>query len=876
MESFASFMGSSVSGLFGSRRNREPWDPNAYVCVYQTNDLNEPKTEITKGNVIGGCNTFETQIFKGDSPTVIDKQTVYSPAYSTITENLPQAFVESHSCVHDIPAKELRQVREDLGGDMADRGRWGRGAGDGVSASLTEMPLSGTQQVQHGPVSVSGPAYSNELYDQGFISMSAVPMVRAGRYRDPVTGVEYDTYESAMPPPDSDYEESVNAPGRNVKLAHIQGGWSDTTARPTKREVLEDDFNLQYDRSINTYGTYDASRLVERFERNNRFTRDDEHPDPEGPILVGAPANQDGNQGNVKIRYLPYVVPTNRGKWAETTFRNSIDPGASLGNTAQMVSQTFTNWPCARMENTRQDGGGVHPTVNTQGFVDMQVGDGRRDIMNTQRSANEGRYRYSGPAGTFVNAEQMHDAAVELPTGFSGLDAYDGVYGAHGSSGVAPGSVVHGQLDAPRGVSGLESNNGAGYGGGSSGGGGGNNGGVQGQVVYGQLDVSCGVSGLDAQDASYYGSYGGSDGEQQRDMATDVPTRLTGMESVDLSSFTGLSGGGGGGGGGGGQSVRLGTEIVETPTKQTGMSPIDASRFGGVNDQNAAGQQLRTSIAHLSNRQTGMSPMDASGFGGVNGHASGQQVYPRHFDTHTSKTGLGAMGESSIGAGLAGVMQNGVHAQASPQVVTIQSRAGVDTVSMSSHGSYGGMAAPHGQSVQQMVVQPTAKSGMAPSAGVPYGSGRVGAGGISEVGTVVLADSYNLRGKNKLEKLKSLYAAVQLQSSAAQTSVPHVTTFNGKKGEENSIRIPSSSLYGSENSGYGMENWAVSTQLDSKREHGYNAAAISPITDDSTRYLGHYNQTVETLNSRQFSNFSHPVASASMADFMQEREMCGL
>ena len=103
-----------------------------------------------------------------------------------------------------------------------------------------------------------------------------------------------------------------------------------------------------------------------------------------------------------------------------------------------------------------------------------------------------------------------------------------------------------------------------------------------------------------------------------------------------------------------------------------------------------------------------------------------------------------------------------------------------------------------------------------------------------------------------------------------------MTTFNGKKGEENSVRIPSGSLYGSENSGHGLENWAVSTQLDSKREHGYNAAAISPITDDSTRYLGHYNQTVETLNSRQFSNFAHPVASASMANFLQEREVCGL
>jgi hypothetical protein len=423
------------------------------------------------------------------------------------------------------------------------------------------------------------------------------------------------------------------------------------------------------------------------------------------------------------------------------------------------------------------------------------------------------------------------------------------------------------------------------------------------------------MESVDLSSFTGIGSAGSTYGEQQRDASLDAPTRRTGTEIVDFSSFTGVGGSGtmgSGGGIGGGQSVRLGTSMVELPTKQTGkvlmgtsqlggvndqdargqqlrtaiahvankhtgMSPIDASTFGGVNDQNAEGQQLRTAIAHLPNKHSGVSSVDASSLGGVNDqNATGQQMYPLHFDAHTSKTGLGAMGEYSIGAGLAGPGPQGMHAHAASPIVTAQSRTGVDTISTSSHGSYGGVAAPHGQSAAQLVVVPTSKSGMMPSAGVPYGSGRVGAGGISEVGTVVMADSYNLRGKNKLEKLQSLYAAVQLQSSGAQTSVPLVTTFNGKKGEENSVRIPSGSLYGSENSGHGLENWAVSTQLDSKREHGYNAAAISPITDDSTRYLGHYNQTVETLNSRQFSNFAHPVASASMANFLQEREVCGL
>ena len=982
MESFAAFMGSGVSSLLGSRRNRGHWDPHAYVLdsngcapalalaplssfsplsplspqwmgalypseysAYQ--EPRYPKFPCRDGD--GGCSS------EVDLPLPYG----YPPPYNEVVDNKPlRVVVDSESCTHDIPSKELRQVREDVGANMADRARRGRGAGDGVSASLTEMPLSGTQQVQHGPVSVSGPAYSNALYEQDFISMSAVPMVQSGRYRDPLTGAEYNTYESAMPPPDSDYEESVNAPGRNVKLAHIQGGWSDTTARPTKREVLEDDFNLQYDRSINSYGTYDASRLVERFERNNRFTRDDEHPDPEGPVLEGVPANQDGNQGNVKIRYLPYVAPTNRGKWAETTFRDSIDPSASLGNTAQMVAQTFTKWPCARAESTRQDGGGVQPTVNTQGFIDMQAGDGRRDIMNTQRSANEGRYRYSGPAGTAVNAEQLQDGVVEVPTGFSGLDAYDGVHGSHttstGSGGVAP----HGHVDLPTGISGTRAFDGSGYGGlytgeaqgggvygapdvprGTSGvsgydgagyGGGGGNGEAHGVVMFGELDAACGVSGLDAQGASYYGASGGQDGEQARALSVDVPTHTTGTSIVDAANFASSGGGGGvaGVGVGGVQSVPLHAEIAQLSNRSTGMSPIDAATVvGGVTvpSATAAGQMYplhfdsHTSKAgvgaggygvgagagagagtggeagasvyplHFDAQTSKSGVVSAGGYGfgagagagAGTGAEAGSSVYPLHFDAQTSKTGLVLAGGYGFGAGAgSGALASvgGVHSQSAAQLSTTGQhlKSGVQTVGQFSHGSYGGVAAPHGQSALQVVVAATSKSGLSSSLGVPYGSGLVGGHGMSEVGTVVLADSYNARGKNKLEKLKSLYAAVQLQSSAAPSNVASVTTFNSKKGEENTVRVPCGSLYGSENSGYGMESRAVSTKLDSKREHKYVTAAISPVTDDSTRYLGHYNQTVETLNSRQFSNFSHPVASASMADFLQEREVCGL
>ena len=339
-------------------------------------------------------------------------------------------------CSLDIPSKELRQVREDLGAEMADFGRWGRGAGGGVSLDVVngQHAVSGTP-LQNGPVAVSTPPVTNHLYDQGFISMSGVPMINAGTYKNPLTGVEYTAYESALPPPDADYEETLTAPARNVKLAHLQGGWTDNTPRPTKVEVVEDDFHMQYDRTINTFGTYDPSRYIEMFERTNRFTRNDEHPDPDGQELVGVPANMDGTQ-NVKIRPLPYLPPTNRGKWGETTFRSGIDARVAVGNSETPVERTYTSFPCTRLENTRQDGGGMEVTQNTQGFMDTQMGGGgRRDVLPTQRSATEGNLPYMAPASFVRLNANTGTATHSAPTGDRGtqyVDApqYGGTHGA--------------------------------------------------------------------------------------------------------------------------------------------------------------------------------------------------------------------------------------------------------------------------------------------------------------------------------------------------------------------------------------------------------------------------------------------------------------
>jgi len=354
-------------------------------------------------------------------------------------------------------------VREDLGAEMADFDRWGRGPGAGVALSLDPQGPhveSGTA-LQNGPGAISTPMVNRDLYDQGFISLSGVPMLNAGTYKNPLTGVEYTAFESALPPPDADYEETLTAPARNVKLAHLQGGWTDNTPRPTKVELVEDDFHMQYDRSINTFGTYDPSRYVEMFERNNRFTRNDEHPDPDGPELVGVPANIDGNQ-NVKIRPLPYLPPTNRGKWGETTFRSGIDARVAVGNSEMQVDQTYTVFHKMRLENTRMDGGGMQVTQNTMAPMDTQMGGsdggGRRDIMPTQRSTTEGNVPYMAPA-TYVRLNSNTGTAqYNAPTGDRGVtlvdagEQYGGGYGATTHA----GALTNQQVEAPTGYAGTD------------------------------------------------------------------------------------------------------------------------------------------------------------------------------------------------------------------------------------------------------------------------------------------------------------------------------------------------------------------------------------------------------------------------------------
>lgn len=322
-------------------------------------------------------------------------------------------------CGTVIPHNELRPIREMLGQHAAQRSRYGHGAGEGHGLRPDDERLSGTQG-RHGAVAVSEPLYTADLYDQGFVSLSGVPSVYVGVYTDPVTGEEYDAYESALPPPDTDYESTVDAPGRNVKLAHLQGGWSDNTPRRTRVEVLEDDFHMQYDRSIGSFGTYDPSYYKEVIQHNSRFSYDDIHPDGERPMSLERSANTIGNQGTVNVRPLPYLTPTNRGKWSETTFRSGVDATTEgAGGGSSRVYAEYTTVPFERAENSRIDGGGPEAGGAYTGVMSAKSD---FDVHPTQRSASEQYIPPTGPpAQTSVYGRHFFGTA-ETPTNHAGTE----------------------------------------------------------------------------------------------------------------------------------------------------------------------------------------------------------------------------------------------------------------------------------------------------------------------------------------------------------------------------------------------------------------------------------------------------------------------
>ena len=275
-------------------------------------------------------------------------------AYAVKTgPSAPQQLREEWSnryCEDAIPSKYLTKstvaTYELMGLNEAQRRS--RPMGEGVPNIGPAIPFDRVNSLNYGQGQTQFSTVSHELYHEDFATLGGPPAVYTGIYTDPLTGIQYDTYENAMPPPDGDWYDMSYAPGKNRKLDCLQGGWSNNTPIPPRREILEGDWNQHYDRGVNTfggsgsYGDVLRCRQLDNFERSTRFTLNDFTPDNEAPELEGVPANVDGIYGNVKVRFTPNLAGTNRGHDEETTFRTGLY-GIDIHN--QHMAQQYTKMP---------------------------------------------------------------------------------------------------------------------------------------------------------------------------------------------------------------------------------------------------------------------------------------------------------------------------------------------------------------------------------------------------------------------------------------------------------------------------------------------------------------------------------------------------
>jgi hypothetical protein len=265
----------------------------------------------------------------------------------------PAQLMETWSnqyCEDAIPSKyltESTQASFELMG-LNEAQRRSRPMGEGVPNIGPAVPFEQINEQNYGHGQTQYSMVSHDLYHQDFATLGATPAVYTGIYTDPLTGIQYDTYESAMPPPDGDWYDECTSSGKNRILDQLQGGWSNNTPIPPRKEILEGDWNQGYDRPINTYGGSGSyadvlrCRNLDNFERSTRFTLNDFTPDNEAPELTGVPANVDGIYGNVKVRFLPRLAGTNRGHEEEDSFRTG-PYGIDTHN--QHMAQEYTKMP---------------------------------------------------------------------------------------------------------------------------------------------------------------------------------------------------------------------------------------------------------------------------------------------------------------------------------------------------------------------------------------------------------------------------------------------------------------------------------------------------------------------------------------------------
>jgi len=288
--------------------------------------------------------------------------------------NSAQAAEGELECEHQFPGKVIDKSsigsKELMGLNMAQETVLPAGAGSEASPYYAPLPIGAiapTMGINYQSTLTYMDSANADAYNQNFVSLSAVPAVHVGTWKDAYTGVEYDAYESAMPPPDADYVEISHSSAKNVALGLLQGGgagFSNDTPHPERRELLDDEFHYHANVPINTYGAADGGAWADALqaqayyqaERNMRFTHDDERPDGlDGKELLDQlPANRDGRY-NEKVRFVPRLQHTNRGKREELTFRSGAGPPPQ-GMQEHHTAQIYTHFPQQLPDIERQGG----------------------------------------------------------------------------------------------------------------------------------------------------------------------------------------------------------------------------------------------------------------------------------------------------------------------------------------------------------------------------------------------------------------------------------------------------------------------------------------------------------------------------------------
>jgi hypothetical protein len=176
---------------------------------------------------------------------------------------------------------------------------------------------------------------------------------------------------------------------------------------------------------------------------NNRFNHEGQHPEEEGAVTTtGRAANTLGNQGDTKIRAVPYLRPTNRGDLGDTTFTGGGSHAAQAAPGAeQRMESEWTNMPHMRAESSRMDGGGIEALSGYEAAMQQYNPRDGWDGLPTQRSSAQEHVPNMGPAEWGGGARVLGEVAAPMTT--NGTQDVSGYGMGVASGGVYEGAKLH-------------------------------------------------------------------------------------------------------------------------------------------------------------------------------------------------------------------------------------------------------------------------------------------------------------------------------------------------------------------------------------------------------------------------------------------------